>query len=263
MKKNDVQIGATYLIKVASNLVPVKITREHDHGGWEGTSLKTGKTIRIKTAGRLRKLVADQPATRTTEPLPDPAKMTIHALRDGDTWCWVVRHGKEDMVSEGDCDSEAKASKAGQAWLRAYTKAGQAKRRQMLGWKPVTETGGAKASPTVATNAATANPDDGSATGATDNQERDTGEPKVRKPRNATRPSLINAAAEVLADADEPMSAKAMVEQAIQRGLWTPGSGKTPEASLYAAIIREIGHKGDQARFSKVERGRFTMAKGA
>ena len=55
MKKADVQTGATYLVKVAGNLVPVKITREHDNGGWEGTSVKTGKTIRIKTAQRLRK----------------------------------------------------------------------------------------------------------------------------------------------------------------------------------------------------------------
>ena len=50
MKKNDVQIGATYLVKVASNLVPVKIDREHDNGGWMGTSAKTGKAIRIKSA---------------------------------------------------------------------------------------------------------------------------------------------------------------------------------------------------------------------
>jgi hypothetical protein len=56
MKKTDVQIGATYLVKVANNLVPVKITREHPSGGggWEGTSVKTGKTIRIKSAQRLR-----------------------------------------------------------------------------------------------------------------------------------------------------------------------------------------------------------------
>jgi len=59
MKKNDVQTGATYLVKVAGNLVPVKITREHDNGGWEGTSVKTGKTIRIKSAQRLRKCLDD------------------------------------------------------------------------------------------------------------------------------------------------------------------------------------------------------------
>jgi hypothetical protein len=43
MKKSDVTIGATYLLKVAGNLVPVTITREHPGGGWEGTSVKTGK----------------------------------------------------------------------------------------------------------------------------------------------------------------------------------------------------------------------------
>jgi len=59
MKKNDVQIGGTYLVKVARNLVPVKIDREHDNGGWEGTSVKTGKTIRIKSAQRLRKCLDD------------------------------------------------------------------------------------------------------------------------------------------------------------------------------------------------------------
>jgi len=60
MKKADVHLGATYLVKVAGNLVPVKIDREHDNGGWVGTSAKTGKTIRIKTAQRLRKPLDDE-----------------------------------------------------------------------------------------------------------------------------------------------------------------------------------------------------------
>lgn len=59
MKNSDVQIGATYLVKVADNLVSVKLVREHPSGGWEGTSEKTGKTIRIKSAQRLRKRLGD------------------------------------------------------------------------------------------------------------------------------------------------------------------------------------------------------------
>jgi len=59
MKNSDVQMGATYLVKVADNLVPVKIVREHPSGGWEGTSEKTGKTICIKSAQRLRKRLGD------------------------------------------------------------------------------------------------------------------------------------------------------------------------------------------------------------
>ena len=78
MKKTDVQINATYLVKVAGNLVPVKITREHDNGGWEGTSVKTGKTIRIKSPQRLQKRLADAAtgAAKTQEATKDatPAK---------------------------------------------------------------------------------------------------------------------------------------------------------------------------------------------
>ena len=76
MKNSDVQIGATYLVKVADNLVPVKLTREHPSGGWEGTSEKTGETIRIKSAQRLRKRLADaangaHPGAKVEEPTKD------------------------------------------------------------------------------------------------------------------------------------------------------------------------------------------------
>jgi hypothetical protein len=44
------------------------------------------------------------------------------------------------------------------------------------------------------------------------------------------------------------------------RGLWSSPNGKTPEATLYAAILREISTKGEAARFRKVERGQFECA---
>lgn len=59
MKKTDVQINAIYLVKVAGNLVPVRIDREHENGGWLGTSRKTCKQIRIKSPQRLRKRIDD------------------------------------------------------------------------------------------------------------------------------------------------------------------------------------------------------------
>lgn len=73
--------------------------------------------------------------------------------------------------------------------------------------------------------------------------------------RGWARPVL--AAATVLADAGEPMRTKAIVEAAIERGLWKPGKGKTPHATLYAAMTREIATKGDTARFRKADRGLF------
>ncbi len=61
----------------------------------------------------------------------------------------------------------------------------------------------------------------------------------------------------VLKDAKAPMQAKQIVDAVVERGLWKPGAGKTPHATLYAAMTREIAAKGDAARFRKVDRGRF------
>ena len=63
--------------------------------------------------------------------------------------------------------------------------------------------------------------------------------------------SLLSAVAAVLAESDEPLNCKRMIELAKERGLWTPGAGKTPEQTLYSAIMREIKDKGDAARFRK------------
>lgn len=74
------------------------------------------------------------------------------------------------------------------------------------------------------------------------------------------RTGILDAAAQILAKAKEPMGCKAIVEQALEGGLWTT-TGKTPSATLYAAISREIAKKGKDARFEKVDRGRFQLRK--
>ena len=79
--------------------------------------------------------------------------------------------------------------------------------------------------------------------------------PREKKPR---RLSALDAAAQVLAASEVPMRAKEMIAAMQSKGLWTSPGGKTPEATLYAAIIREIAAKGIRARFKKQERGVFT-----
>ena len=71
--------------------------------------------------------------------------------------------------------------------------------------------------------------------------------------------SQIDAALAVLAKAGEPMNCKAMVEAMATQGLWTSPGGATPEATLYASILRDL-KKGKDARFAKVDRGQFTLA---
>jgi len=84
--------------------------------------------------------------------------------------------------------------------------------------------------------------------------------PKVAKADKPKRPSGLNAAAQVLAEAKEPLTSGEMVKRMLAKGLWKT-SGKTPAATIYAAIIREIAKKGDASRFRKTERGKFELAK--
>ena len=63
--------------------------------------------------------------------------------------------------------------------------------------------------------------------------------------------SLLSAAAAVLAESDEPLNCKRMIELAKSKELWSPGAGKTPEQTLYSAIVREIKDKGESSRFRR------------
>jgi hypothetical protein len=69
-----------------------------------------------------------------------------------------------------------------------------------------------------------------------------------------------DAAARVLEEAGQPMTAKQIVAAAESKGYWRSPGGKTPDRTLYAAIAREIAAKGPQSRFRKVERGKFARA---
>ena len=81
--------------------------------------------------------------------------------------------------------------------------------------------------------------------------------PKAKKSSVDNKLSAIDAAAKVLAGSKEPMTAKEMVATMGSKGLWKSPGGKTPHATLYSAIIREIGLKGRDSRFVKSERGKF------
>lgn len=71
--------------------------------------------------------------------------------------------------------------------------------------------------------------------------------------------SALDAAAKVLAKADKPMRSQELIAAMEEGGLWKSPGGKTPHATLYAAILREISAKGKDARFTKCDRGLFTL----
>jgi hypothetical protein len=82
---------------------------------------------------------------------------------------------------------------------------------------------------------------------------------KAPKEKANGKLSALDAAAKVLGEAKEPMNTKAMIEQMAAKAYWTSPGGKTPHATLYSAILREIDTKGSEARFKKTERGMFAL----
>ena len=71
-----------------------------------------------------------------------------------------------------------------------------------------------------------------------------------KKPK---RVSGLDAAARVLEESGQPMTTKEMVEAAESKGYWKSPGGKTPHATIFSAITREIATKGGDSRFRKTE----------
>jgi FtsZ-interacting cell division protein ZipA len=80
---------------------------------------------------------------------------------------------------------------------------------------------------------------------------KDAAEPQQKKL------SALDAAARVLAETGAPMGCKELIGAMAGKGYWMSPGGKTPDATLFSAIAREIAMKGDLARFTKAGPGRF------
>jgi hypothetical protein len=74
---------------------------------------------------------------------------------------------------------------------------------------------------------------------------------------NAKALSQLDAAVKVLGEATEPLTTKQMVEAMTAKGYWSSPGGKTPHATLYSSILRELQTKADTSRFVKTDRGHF------
>ena len=83
--------------------------------------------------------------------------------------------------------------------------------------------------------------------------------PRNRSQLAGKKLSQIEAAIQILGKSKNPMNCIAIVEAMQVQGLWSTPNGATPEATLYASILREINGKGKDARFKKVERGGFAL----
>jgi transcriptional regulator with XRE-family HTH domain len=83
---------------------------------------------------------------------------------------------------------------------------------------------------------------------------------KVARPRRPVEPSqlsALDAAAKVLGETGKALNCRELIEAMAAKGYWRSPGGRTPWATLYASIIKEIAAKGSRARFKKTDRGKF------
>ena len=86
-----------------------------------------------------------------------------------------------------------------------------------------------------------------------------TAKPKQDGTAQAKKLSALDAAAKVLAETGQAMTCPELIAAMAAKGYWTSPGGKTPQATLYSAIARELTLKGKDARFVKTERGKFAL----
>ena len=84
--------------------------------------------------------------------------------------------------------------------------------------------------------------------------------PECATQRHEKKRSLLDAAAEVLRIAKQPMNTREIIEWAMKLELWQPTGAKTPEQTLYGAIHRENKTK-EHPRIVKSDiKGKFIYA---
>ncbi|MFT3883604.1 MAG: winged helix-turn-helix domain-containing protein [Gemmatales bacterium] len=94
-----------------------------------------------------------------------------------------------------------------------------------------------------------------------------TDEPAPKRPRKLKvqtdlqpkKLSMIKAALQVQQERKVAMTCPELIDVMATEGLWSSPGGKTPAATLYAAISRSIKDLGKASPFRRTERGRFEV----
>jgi hypothetical protein len=80
---------------------------------------------------------------------------------------------------------------------------------------------------------------------------------RTQKASSALKLSALDAAAKVLTETGTALTCQELIQVMADKGYWTSPAGKTPAATLYTAILKELKTKGALARFQKTAPGKF------
>ena len=221
MAKTQIEVGAVYRANVGGKKIEVRIEREiwkgEKHSGWGGINLATNRPTTIKAGTKMTR-VEEAPATEPAAPKPAVAP------KGGKKGKAAVPAATEPAATGANVANDAGGEPAaGAEGVIAEPKAPKGQKRGGKGGK-----------------AASA----------------DTKHAAKPKPASPRKPGILDLAAGVLAKAKAPMTCTAIVEAVLAEKMWFT-QGKTPAATLYSAITREISAKGKDSRFVKADRGLF------
>lgn len=293
MKKNEVKVGNTYMAKVSDKVVPVRIDAEHPSGGWRATNMTTEKQVRVKSAQRLRGPAPRTNAaanakpvpkaeekrepktdTPTTKPFTKPAMANITIRPKGRVSAAtrtdraaLLKAIAELVISNGHI-AFGKNGAIYELYFREHNgspamwKAKASTPLDDLGYRSEGATMLYTGVDAVRDGIKTVTGRTPSAIGISLGKWQRSDVTKKTASAKPKKLSLIDAAAQVLAASGGPLNCKQIVEQVAAKGLWT-STAATPHATLYSAILREIQKKGAAARFTKVDRGSFTLTPGS
>jgi len=204
------------------------------------TNDRLRKAALAEINGRLAKIDQPQyPCGRTGEEMPAPNYLRFKSALDKARRA----HTKSETVARL-CDEAMAAYKA-----KNY---GLATRLADEAWREATN-------PNPEPERKTTSDAAGDADAPTEDHAMKTAKPRKTKAAKEPKParqSALNLAAAYLARCENPKNIKEITEAVLAAGWKT--EGKTPGATLNAAIIREIKAKGKESRFAKADRGMFT-----
>lgn len=238
MKKEKLQIGGLYACRIENDVVPVRIDEACDKGGWLVTPVAGGRQEHVLQAAQFRK-----PWTAPEDPGAEPTEEGEFEMKKADVTIGQTYTAKvSGTIVRVRIDSENRHG----GWDATNLETN--KRVRIKTAQRLRHSVGEKK--------------------AKDRPPPLSVEEKPKRKRAAAaageappkRVSALDAAAQVLKTSGQAMRTTEMVLAMAEQGLWSSPNGKTPAATLYAAILREIGTKGEGARFKKVDAGKFEYA---
>ena len=233
MSNSEVKVGSLIRVKVGRNLILARVLEVLDTG-FRVCSLAKNKEFNVpQSRVELNTEDAEQPAV---EQMPAPASDASESAESEEP---QAEAEQEPAEPEADAQTEQESAEE-QAESEQEAETSEAPTVEV-----VPEDEAAEFTPS-----------------GEDEEDEYAINPAHESDKPVKRMSLLDAAVIVLKTAgpEHPMNCKEILEAIVDRQLWTPTPGKTPEQTLYGSIFREINTK-EHPRIKKSDvKGKFVIA---